>query len=951
MSRSARQQVTDSTTSTSYLEDTTTTPRPGTSLSNNGRPRTGRARTVASTMSGKDQQVICAISESRGISPVVGLAFVNLGTTEAVLCQISDNQTFTRTVHKLVVYRPTEILFMTTAAQPKSKLFSIVEHNLHDYRLTVIDRKYWSETAGLEYIQRLAFKQDVEAIKVSVGGNFYATCCIAAVLKYIELALSFSFPFNSLRFKYETSEGSMMIDLSTISSLELIQNLRNPKSKDCLFGLLNHTLTPMGSRLLKSHILQPSTNAEILKKRYGAVDELASREDVFFAVRQALKAFVDVDRILTAITIIPKKPTVQYWEQSINNVIALKQYVKAIPAVFEALATVQSGLLLDISRLCAPLENAIVETLIDDTINEDITYQSQPLDLRNQRTYAIKVGRIFSYTFYITNAIFLVQSSRFPRRRKTGVQRSKRRRLPAHHEPRPLAILPHSLPAAYLLKLRNAEEHTIAIDLKYDTARQYYIRISASELEERNLPDVFINVFRRKNIIECQTLDLLKINQKIIDSHNEILQLSDGAIQDLTERVRENIAPLFKTCEAIALLDMLASFAQLVTTADYCKPELVEDTFGIKNGRHPIREKIQAERFVPNDVYATQQSRFQIITGCNMSGKSTYIRSVALMTIIAQIGCFVPATKASFPIRHQLFARVSADDDSTVEANVSTFAAEMREMAFILRNIDRRSLVIVDELGRGTSTRDGLTIAIAIAEALVESKAQVWFATHFRELAHVLSERSGVVNLHLAVDMSENHDRLTMLYTVEKGCVRETHYGIAMAKVAGLPANVIEIAEHVSSTLERNTERKRKQSKGIALARKRKLILGLRVQLKQAQESDMQGVVLGKWLKALQDEFVRGMAALDEEIERVEDEAADVVMGGEEDEEGDAVMGGEEDISEGQRSEEAVSTVGMLDDDDDDDNQSGEVKSLVGDIPGAKRMQSVYEMSGALMAE
>ncbi|KAL8973963.1 MAG: hypothetical protein Q9197_001792 [Variospora fuerteventurae] len=914
MSRSARQQVTDSTTSTSYLEDTTTTPRPGTSLSNNGRPRTGRARTVASTMSGKDQQVICAISESRGISPVVGLAFVNLGTTEAVLCQISDNQTFTRTVHKLVVYRPTEILFMTTAAQPKSKLFSIVEHNLQDYRLTVIDRKYWSETAGLEYIQRLAFKQDVEAIKVSVGGNFYATCCIAAVLKYIELALSFSFPFHSLRFKYETSEGSMMIDLSTISSLELIQNLRNPKSKDCLFGLLNHTLTPMGSRLLKSHILQPSTNAEILKKRYGAVDELATREDVFFAVRQALKAFVDVDRILTAVTIIPKKPTVQYWEQSINNVIALKQYVKAIPAVFEALATVQSGLLLDISRLCAPLENAIVETLIDGTINEDITYQSQPLDLRNQRTYAIKSN---------------------------------------HHDFLDVArqAYKEANADAYQLITNLGQEHTIAIDLKYDTARQYYIRISASELEERNLPDVFINVFRRKNIIECQTLDLLKINQKIIDSHNEILQLSDGAIQDLIERVRENIAPLFKTCEAIALLDMLASFARLVTTADYCKPELVEDTFGIKNGRHPIREKIQTERFVPNDVYATQQSRFQIITGCNMSGKSTYIRSVALMTIIAQIGCFVPATKASFPIRHQLFARVSADDDSTVEANVSTFAAEMREMAFILRNIDRRSLVIVDELGRGTSTRDGLTIAIAIAEALVESKAQVWFATHFRELAHVLSERSGVVNLHLAVDMSENHDRLTMLYTVEKGCVKETHYGIAMAKVAGLPANVIEIAEHVSSTLERNTERKRKQSKGIALARKRKLILGLRVQLKQAQESDMQGVVLGKWLKALQDEFVRGMAALDEEIERVEDEAADVVMGGEEDEEGDAVMGGEENKSEGQRSEEAVSTVGMLDDEDDDDNRSEDVKSLVGDIPGAKKMQSVYEMSGALMAE
>ncbi|KAL9010756.1 MAG: hypothetical protein Q9173_004335, partial [Seirophora scorigena] len=828
MSRSVRQEVTDSTTSTSYLGDTTTTPRSGTSLNNTDRPRTGRPRTVTSTMSGRDQQVICAISESRGISPVVGLAFVNLSTTEAVLCQISDNQTFTRTVHKLVVYRPTEILFMTTAAQPKSKLFSIVEHNLHDYRVTVIDRKYWSETAGLEYIQRLAFKQDVEAIKVSVGGNFYATCCIAAVLKYIELALSFSFAFHSLRFKYETSEGSMMIDLSTIASLELIQNLQNPKSKDCLFGLLNHTLTPMGSRLLKSHILQPSTNAEILEKRYIAVEELASREDVFFAVRQGL---ADIQ-----ITIIPTKPTVQYLEQSINNVIALKQYVKAIPAVFEALATVQSGLLLDINRLCAHQELAVVEALIDETINADITYQSQPLDLRNQRT---------------------CQSN--------------------HHDFLDVArqAYKEANVDAYQLVTNLGQEHSIAIDMKYDTARQYYIRISVSELEERNLPGVFINVFRRKSVIECQTLDLLKINQKIIDSHNEILQLSDAAIQDLIDRVRENIAPLFKTCEAIALLDMLASFAQLVTTHDYCKPELTE-TFAIKSGRHPLREKIQAERFVPNDAFADQQSRFQIITGCNMSGKSTYIRSLALMTIIAQIGCFVPATYASFAIRHQLFARVPSADDDAVEANVSTFASEMREMAFILRNIDRRSLVVVDELGRGTSTRDGLTIAIAIAEALVESGALVWFATHFRELAHVLSERSGVVNLHLAVDVSETHDRMTMLYRVQDGCVRETHYGIAMAKVAGLPADVIEVAEKVSLTLERNMERKRKNSKGIVQARKRKLILGLREQLRQARDGNMQGKVLGLWLKGLQDEFVRRMAALDEEMEVLEDEEVDV---------------------------------------------------------------------------
>ena len=151
------------------------------------RPKT-RPRTAASTIHG-DQRIICAISESRGISPIVGLAFVNIDSAEAVLCQISDNQTFVRTVQKLTVYKPTEILFMSTAAQPKSKLYLIIETNL-PYQLTVIDRKYWSETAGVEYIQQLAFRQDVEAIKVSVGGNFYATCCFAAV-GFISFTFSF----------------------------------------------------------------------------------------------------------------------------------------------------------------------------------------------------------------------------------------------------------------------------------------------------------------------------------------------------------------------------------------------------------------------------------------------------------------------------------------------------------------------------------------------------------------------------------------------------------------------------------------------------------------------------------------------------------------------------------------------------------------------------------------
>ncbi|KAL2045346.1 hypothetical protein ABVK25_012186 [Lepraria finkii] len=626
----------------------------------------------------------------------------------------------------------------------------------------------------------------------------------------------------------------MMIDLSTIRSLELIQNLQNARSKECLYGLLNQTLTPMGARILKSNLLQPLTDPECLELRYDALSELERMEDIFFAVRQALKAFVDVDRVLTAITVIPTRPSIQHSEHSINNVILLKQYIKSISPVYEALGGTTSVMLREILERCSPGKYVDTEALIDDTINEDITYQSQPLDLRNQRTYAVKAG---------VNGLLDVARQTYKEANADAFQ----------------------------LVTDLGQTHELALEMKYDTARQYYIRVNASDLEERNLPDVFINVFRKKNMIECQTLDLLKWNQKIVDSHHEVLQMSDQGIQQLIDQIRQNMAPLFKISDAIALLDMIASFAQLVTTQDYCKPELTQ-ALAIKNGRHPIREKIYAEKYVPNDAYATKQKRFQIITGCNMSGKSTYIRSLALMAVMAQIGCFVPASYAAFPIFHQLFARVSMDD--CIGANISTFAAEMRETAFILRNVDKRSLIIIDELGRGTSTRDGLSIAIAVAEALVDSGAFVFFATHFRDLPKILAERNGVVNLHLSVDMGEA-DKMTMLYKVAGGAVQEEHYGLALAKVVDLPPDVVRIAEKVCNQLTANIEKRKKNSRTILQARRRKLILSLREQLVQAQEGNMKGRVLATWMKKLQDEFVNRMATLEVDVAAAAEESED----------------------------------------------------------------------------
>lgn len=405
--------------------------------------------------------------------------------------------------------------------------------------------------------------------------------------------------------------------------------------------------------------------------------------------------------------------------------------------------------------------------------------------------------------------------------------------------------------------------------MKFDRARQYYISLSATTVE--SLPDVFINVFRKKNRIECQTLDLVKLNQKITDAHNEVINMSDETVQGLIHNICSEISGLFKVSEAIAILDILTAFAQLATSNDYIRPELT-DTLAIKSGRHPIREKIHTKKFIPNDAYATQQSRFQIITGCNMSGKSTYIRTLALMTVMAQIGCFIPAEYASFPIVHQLFARVSTSDD--LEANISTFAAEMREMAFILRNIEPRSMVIVDELGRGTSTTDGLAIAIAIAEALVESHALVWFVTHFRDLALIMGERNGVVSLHLTAEVSPDASKMTMLYKIAEGIDTNQFYGLALAKLVDLPPGVLETTQQVSEKLNQLAKRRHSKSRALAVTRRRNLILSLKEQLLLVRNRTMEGEALRKWLKRLQDDFALSMAAIDEDAACASDEDA-----------------------------------------------------------------------------
>ncbi|KAI2640346.1 DNA mismatch repair protein-like protein MutS [Hypomontagnella submonticulosa] len=787
-----------------------------------------KSRTASSVWGSESHEIICAVTEARGVSPTVGLAFVNITTNEAILSQICDSQFYVKTVHKIQVYEPSTILIINTAFPPhiKSSLLSIIEEELPDTPVEPLDRKYWSENAGLEFIQTLAFREDLEAIKVAIEGNFYATCSFAAAVKYVELSCHVSIMSHSLRVRYQPSENTMMIDISTIHSLELIQNLQNTKSKDCLFGLLNETLTPMGSRMLRSNILQPSCQIDsTLVPRFDALDELTVKEDMFFEI--PLKGFADVEKLLTMLVIVPTQSSIDSSAQVVDNILGVKAFITSVPPLYEALGTARTDLLIRIHEICRPELTQPVIDLIADIINEDVTAMKSPLDMRNQRTYAVKSG-----------VHGLLDVAR---------QTYKEATEDVHQHVEDLN-----------------RDHDIAPELRFDRNRQYWLRLRQSDFEDRDTPDVLINKICKGAWIECQTLILVQLNHRITDSHNEAIMLSDKVVQELLEAIRVHVPNLFRVCESIALLDMIAAFGQSATTRDYVRPE-IGNTLALKGARHPIRERMNPERFVPNDVFANEQHRFQIITGCNMSGKSTYIRMISLLQVMAQIGCFVPAQYAAFPVIQQLFVRMSTDD--SIEANMSTFSLEMREIAFILRNINEKSLAIIDELGRGTSTRDGLAIALAISEALIQSNSLIWFATHFQQLAKVLGSRPGVINLHLTTEMHNTDDgslKMTMLYKISSGLIKQEHYGLNLARAIGFPERFIEVAEDVSKTLAEDIERKKQDSQSRKLLRRRKLVLNLHDTLLQLRESDMDDAALGSYLRRLQNEFVSRMDEMNE---------------------------------------------------------------------------------------
>lgn len=536
-----------------------------------------------------------------------------------------DSQTYIRTLQKLDVFDPDEILLPISSISPvKSKLCLLIEEHFPGSKIVQTSRKNFNQESERDLILEHAFVSEREALRYELSDKYYMVSAASALLSHIKLKYESSFKLKNLRIKIQASEDSMILNTRTIKSLEVIHNSLNKSTGMSLFKLMNHTKTSMGARILRSNLLQPLTREEAIVRRQDAVEELCKNMDTVKECQEQLNRFEDIDKLLTTVSVNLKKKPGGITDRRINQVIMLKDAVEASASIVEILENVESPLLLEIRGI---LEGPVVKEVkeqIGEYIHEDTRWAKSAQDLRKQRSNAVRSG-------------------------KNGFLDVSRQLLQEYTDD------------IYDISKGYVAEYGVAFDHGYDTKRGHFLKIPTSQDESlEQLPeDVFIHRRRLRKQVECTTLDIMKCNIRIKNVMSEIILLSDQIIDSLLESLAERVFELFMVSEAVAVLDLICSFAQLVSTSTggYVRPEFTSnlDNHGasgrnnnnsvnklaIKLSRHPILDRTMRFRsFVPNDIYASSDtSRMNIITGVNMSGKSVYLRQIALLVIMAQTGC------------------------------------------------------------------------------------------------------------------------------------------------------------------------------------------------------------------------------------------------------------------------------------------------------------------------
>ena len=674
-----------------------------------------------------------------------GLAICDISTGDFFATQIKlQSNNFEKLLDEYARYTPAEIVVNNAMGNSEKELNILKDRN--NTFITIRDDNTFSKD-DKTILNLYTVVDGFEKVKEEFDNEELIVLAINGLLNYFTETQKVKLEHINKIQVYEVRKY-MALDINARRSLELTERMRDKSKKGTLIWVLDKTSTSMGGRLLRRWINDPLLDINEIKDRLNAVSEFKNDIILRGDVTDILKKVYDIERLAGKIA---------YGNVNARELVSLKNSLKNIPSLKQILSNAKSNMLKGLYEKLDGLED--IYELIDKAIVED-----PPI--------SVKEGGIIKSGF----------STEIDEYRKASTEGKN-----------------------WIIALEAKEKEKTGIkNLKvgYTRVFGYYIEITKSFLKQ--VPDNYIRKQTLTNAERFITEELKQIEDKILGSEEKVINLEYDEFTKIRDKIASNIERLQTTASAVANIDVLSNFATIAEDNNYVYPEVnEEDIIDIKGGRHPVIEKMVDDGiFVENDTYLDcNENRVAIITGPNMAGKSTFMRQVAIITLMAQIGCFVPAESARIGIVDKIFTRVGASDD--LSSGQSTFMVEMNEVANILKNATPKSLVILDEIGRGTSTYDGLSIAWAVAEYIADKEkigCKTLFATHYHELLELEEKVEGIKNYHIAV--KEKGEDIIFLRKILEGGTDES-YGIHVAKLAGVPKNVVTRANKILRSLEK----------------------------------------------------------------------------------------------------------------------------------------------------
>jgi len=670
-----------------------------------------------------------------------GLALIDLASGQMRAAQ-SDSQDKRVLPDELFKVSPTEIVF------PEGEERHVIEILSSNNMISIL--KSPLEDWVFDYSQAKNFLEGHFKVKSLAGFDLadkdLAVSAAGALLYYLKKVRKDSL---SLVYKvsYVQSGTQMILDATAIKNLELVKNLRDGGRKDTLLDIIDFTVTSMGSRLIRNWLLQPLLRCVDIEKRLDAVSEFLSRTIERKELREGLKGIFDLERL---------KGKISLAVAHARDLVSLKKSLLPLPQIQNTIKPFSSKLIKKIHKLWDNAQDLV--DLIDRAILEE-------------PAFLLTEGRIIKDGF----------NSELDELRK--LSRSGK---------------------SFITSLEKKEREKTGISslkIRFNKVFGYYI-----EVTKPNLSLVPADYIRKQTLVNSErfsTPELKEYEEKVLSAEERIADLEYNLFIEIREKISKETTRLQKIASDVARLDVLSSLAELASIRNYRRPQVNKgEKISIVEGRHPVIEVTNEDPFIPNDTYLDRaEDQILIVTGPNMGGKSTYLRQVALICILAQMGSFVPAKEAEIGAVDRIFTRIGAMDFLSV--GQSTFMVEMLETAKILNNATEKSLILLDEIGRGTSTFDGLSIAWAVAEYLHEKeeiRAKTLFATHYHELTELALTLGRIKNYHVSV--KEWKDDIIFLRKIVSG-PSDQSYGIHVAKLAGIPRTVVDRAKEILFNLEK----------------------------------------------------------------------------------------------------------------------------------------------------